>query len=73
MILAFASPAAAQGPAQDGYTPDGPRVIEQTRDPGNRGDSSGLPFTGMDLLFLGSLGVGLLAVGAGMRRLTRPG
>ncbi|CAN5553302.1 hypothetical protein BH20ACT19_BH20ACT19_07290 [soil metagenome] len=82
--LALAVPALAQGPSQDGYTPDGPQAVEQTRDggdeqgggsggePGGGGQSGALPFTGMDLLLVAGLGAGLLGVGAGMRRLTRP-
>ncbi len=84
LMLALAVPALAQGPSQDGYTPDGPQAIEQTGgggdDPDGGGDGSGgagdesgsLPFTGMDLLLVAGLGAGLLGVGAGMRRLTRP-
>jgi hypothetical protein len=83
LVIAFAlaAPAMAQGPSQDGYTPDGPQAIQQTRDGGDpaggsdSGDPAGpsrLPFTGMDLMFLAGCGVGLVAVGAGMRRLTRP-
>ncbi len=72
LALALAAPAMAQGPAQDGYTPDGPQAIERTRDSGAPSDSSGLPFTGVDLVLLAGLGVGLVAVGAAMRRLTRP-
>lgn len=85
LMLALAVPALAQGPSQDGYSPDGPQVLEQTRDGGDDpgdgagggsgggGDESGsLPFTGMDLLLVAGLGAGLLGVGAGMRRLTRP-
>ncbi len=81
LTLAFAAtPALAQGPSQDGYTPDGPQAIEQTGgDSGDAGaaadgesDSGSLPFTGMDLLLVAGLGAGLLGVGAGMRRLTRP-
>ena len=72
LTLALAAPAAGQGPSQDGYIPDGPQVIEQTRAGGGDPGTSDLPFTGMDLVLVGGLGVGLLAVGVGMRRLTRP-
>ena len=34
--------------------------------------SSELPFTGVDLVLIAGLGVGLLGVGLGMRRLTGP-
>jgi hypothetical protein len=71
LSLALAAPAVAQGPAQDGYISDGPQAIEKTRSSGDR-DPSSLPFTGMDLGLVGGLGLGLLVVGAGMRRLTRP-
>ena len=72
LVLALSAPATAQGPTQDGYTLDGPQVIEQTAGAGADPDDSSLPFTGMDLALLGGLGAGLLALGAGMRRLTRP-
>ncbi len=80
ICLMLAVPALAQGPSQDGYTPEGPQAIEQTGGGGNdprqaqesQADSGSLPFTGMDLLLVGALGAGLLGVGAGMRRLTRP-
>ena len=72
LALALAAPATAQGPAaQEGYTPDGPQVIEQTRESGDSGGGR-LPFTGVDLVFLAGIGTGLVAVGAGMRRLTQP-
>ena len=90
LILALAVPALAQGPSQDGYTPDGPQVIEQTDSGGDPNDSTdpsisgspdgspsaagagSLPFTGMDLVLIAAFGAGLLGVGVGMRRLTRP-
>jgi len=81
LTFAFALPALAQGPSQDGYTPDGPQAVEQTSgNGGNGGDpgdpqavgSGSLPFTGMDLVLVAALGAGLLGVGVGMRRLTRP-
>jgi len=81
LTLVLAVPAMAQGPSQDGYTPDGPQAIEQTSgsggDPGNAqtaqtDDTGSLPFTGLDLVLVAALGAGLLGVGAGMRRLTRP-
>ena len=86
LTLALAVPALAQGPSQDGYTPDGPQAIEQTDrsgDPSTANDASSpnasssdgsgsLPFTGMDLVLMAIFGAGLLGVGVGMRRLTRP-
>jgi len=76
LALALALPALAQGPSQDGYSTDGPQAIERTGggDPEQvEGGSSSLPFTGFDLVLVAALGTGLLGIGAGMRRLTRPG
>jgi hypothetical protein len=84
-MLAVAVPASAQT-ASDGYTP-GPRgsiqeriSTERTpnpRDPGDEitetrsSEASELPFTGLDVaLIIGAGGV-LLAMGFGMRRLSR--
>jgi len=39
---------------------------------GSSADSGSLPFTGMDLGLMAVFGAGLLGVGVGMRRLTRP-
>ena len=84
LALAFAVPALAQDATQDGYSPDGPQAIEQTGGdgaPGAGGSSANgsspdgsahLPFTGVDLVLIAGLGVGLLGVGLGMRRLTGP-
>ena len=81
LTLVLAVPAMAQGPSQDGYTPDGPQAVEQTSNSGGDPDDSqtaqsadtgSLPFTGLDLVLVAALGAGLLGVGAGMRRLTRP-
>jgi opacity protein-like surface antigen len=85
LALALAAPAMAQDATQEGYSPDGPAVLDQTE---NRGDPAGpssepssgpssdgastLPFTGMDLVLVAGFGLGLLGLGAGMRRLTRP-
>ena len=84
LTLALAAPAMAQDATQDGYSAEGPAVIDQTR-PGDPAGASGeppsepssdgaasLPFTGMDLVLLAALGLGLLGVGGGMRHLTRP-
>ncbi len=83
LALVFAVPALAQDATQDGYSSDGPQAIEQTGGNGtSAGGSSGsgssangaaeLPFTGVDLMLIAGLGVGLLGVGLGMRRLTGP-
>ena len=84
LALVFAVPAIAQDATQDGYSPDGPQAIEQTEGDrtaggagssgnGSSGDGSAeLPFTGLDLMLIAGLGVGLLGVGLGMRRLTGP-
>ena len=78
LCLALAAPAMGQGPSQDGYIQDGPQVIDRTSsdeqnpgDPGDAGASTGLPFTGLDLVLVAALGAGLLGAGLGMRRLTR--
>lgn len=83
LTLVFAVPAMAQA-TQDGYSPDGPQAIEQTGGNGTPGGggssgdgssasgSTALPFTGVDLMLIAGLGVGLLGVGLGMRRLTGP-
>jgi len=72
LVLVLAAPAMGQGSGQDGYTPEGPQVVEQTRDSGSGTEGRSLPFTGMDLMLIGGLGIGLLGAGVGMRRLTRP-
>lgn len=86
LTLALAVPALAQGPSQDGYITDGPQAVEQTGGDGGdsanasandpvaaqSADSGSLPFTGMDLVLVAVFGAGLLSVGVGMRRLTRP-
>ena len=81
LTLVFAVPAFAQDATQDGYSPDGPQAIEQTGGDGTRGarnngssaeGAAELPFTGFDLMLIAGLGIGLLGVGLGMRRLTGP-
>jgi hypothetical protein len=80
LTLALALPALAQGPSQDGYIEQGPSIVDRTADSGDQANAGGdragggasLPFTGMDLVLLAALGIGLLGVGAGMRQLTRP-
>ena len=49
-----------------GESPGGP-----SSGPSSDGAST-LPFTGMDLVLVAGFGLGLLGLGAGMRRLTRP-
>ena len=81
LALVFAVPAVAQEATQNGDSPDGPQVIEQTGGDGrpgagdNRSSANGsaeLPFTGVDVMLIAGLGIGLLGVGLGMRRLTGP-
>jgi hypothetical protein len=67
VIAAMAgAPAAAAAPSssQQGYNPSGPRVQQQVQD-----RHRGLPFTGLDLVPLVGVSVGLLVVGVGLNRL----
>lgn len=41
LVLALAGSAFAQGPSQDGYTAEGPRVLDRTQDDGVPGSPGG--------------------------------
>ena len=79
--LAVAAPTAFGQSSLDGYSQEGPSIVDQSNgnDPGedngngnDPGETSGeLPFTGLDLGLLGLAGASLLVVGAGMRQMTR--
>jgi hypothetical protein len=87
--LAVAAPSASAQTSQGGYTPpssntqaeiqsDAPshnsRPASTTVHRTTSSDGNGvLPFTGLDLGFIGLVGVGLVAVGLGLRRLTLRG
>jgi hypothetical protein len=81
LSLAFATVAIGQSSTEEGYNPKGPEVVnkvdEQAEAPAAQNnstapsDDSQLPFTGLDLALLAGAGGMLLALGLGMRRLTR--
>ena len=85
LSLAFATVAVGQSSTEEGYNPTGPEVVnkvdEQDDDqapasannPTNNSSDNGseLPFSGLDLALLAGAGAMLLALGLGMRRLTR--
>ncbi len=89
VALAVAAPVASAQTAQGGYAPpssstqaeiqsDAPshssRPAATTVHRSTASDSTGaLPFTGLDLGFVGLVGVGLVGVGFGLRRLTLRG
>jgi len=52
--------------------PSNANASNSSGDPQSTVGSGTLPFTGMDLVLMAVFGAGLLGVGAGMRRLTRP-
>lgn len=69
-LMLFATQALAQTSAQQGYSSPGASVQSAT-DPGTQAvhTSGSLPFTGLDLVAIVVVGVALLAVGLGIRRL----
>ena len=74
LTLAFAAPAAFAQSSQDGYIQSGPSIVDRTGNDADISDTSPsaeLPFTGLDLGFIGAAGLTLLLMGAGMRRMTR--
>ncbi len=79
LVLVLPSQAAAQQATQAPYDLNEVTVVESggsgepfdPAEPGASGDGGGLPFTGLDLALLGLAGTGLVALGLGMRRLTR--
>jgi hypothetical protein len=78
-VLALATTAYAQSSSVGGYNDEAGQVQTQVQGggggdsgaSGGGGSSSSLPFTGLDLALLVGAGGMLLAVGFGMRRLTR--
>ena len=83
LSLAFATVAFGQSSTEEGYNPTGPDIVNQVEDddaeqapaataPADNGDDGDeLPFTGLDIALLAGAGGMLLALGVGMRRLTR--
>ena len=81
LALAFATVAIGQSSTEEGYTQQGPDVVNQVEDDDQAeapaattqtpDDGDELPFTGLDLALLAGAGGMLLALGLGMRRLTR--
>ena len=83
LSLAFATVAVGQSSTEEGYNPTGPEVVNKVDEqddqapasansPTNNSDNgSELPFTGLDLALFAGAGAMLLALGLGMRRLTR--
>ena len=80
-MLAFATVAFGQSSTEEGYNPPGPDIVNQVEDDDqaqtpaataqNPDDGDELPFTGLDVALLAGAGGMLLALGVGMRRLTR--
>ncbi len=70
LTLALAPAAAmAQDPSIDTYGGGGGDVLSSTD---QSSDTSGeLPFTGLDLMFVGVAGVALVGLGVGLRRASR--
>jgi Spy/CpxP family protein refolding chaperone len=68
VVLALATTASAEQASQDGYLNQAGQVQGQVNSGGTGG---GLPFTGFDMALLAAAGGLLVAVGFGMRRLTR--
>ena len=56
--------AVAASSSQQGYNPSGPRVQQQVQD-----RNRGLPFTGLDLVPLVGVSLGLLVIGVGLKQL----
>ena len=82
LSLAFATVAFSQSSTEEGYNPPGPEVVNKvdeddstapaaTNNVDDSDDGDELPFTGLDLALLAGAGGMLLALGLGMRRLTR--
>jgi hypothetical protein len=75
VTLAVAAPAFAQtSPTQQGYSLSGgvtETQVEKTTTQQAASDNE-LPFTGMELVIVLGLGVGLLGAGFAVRRLARP-
>jgi hypothetical protein len=63
-LVGAPSSAVAASSSQQGYNPSGPRVQQQVQD-----RHRGLPFTGLDLVPLVGVSMGLLVVGVGLKRL----
>jgi hypothetical protein len=82
LVLAAATPAAIAQTAQEGYSAPGGTVQSNVQGGGSgpnspastvqqaRTGSTTLPFSGLDLVFLLGAGMGLFALGIGLRRLT---
>ena len=81
LSLAIATVAFGQSSTEEGYNPTGPDIVNQVEDDDQAetpaattqtpDDGDELPFTGLDLALLAGAGGMLLALGVGMRRLTR--
>ena len=62
----------SSGDPSTGNDPSNANTSNGSGDPQSSVGSGSLPFTGMDLVLMAVFGAGLLGVGVGMRRLTRP-
>ncbi len=73
LMLVLPSQALAQAPTQEGYDNKGVVDVggQGASGSGANTDGGGLPFTGADLGLFATAGGVLLALGFGMRRLTR--
>ena len=77
-MVISASPALAQSSGLTGYQSGGEDVAGALQGGGDQAgtvsaDSGGsLPFTGLDIALILGVGAGLVAIGLGTRRLTRP-
>jgi hypothetical protein len=67
----IAAPAAlAVSSSQSGYARSGGEPQAEVSSKATKSTSGALPFTGLDLAFMGGVGLALIASGAGLRRLT---
>lgn len=80
--LSLAAPAFAGSSTGEGYREVSGNVQQQVADPSDDGtpreatatrsvDEGSLPFTGLEIAFIGIAGLGLVGVGFGLRTLTR--
>jgi hypothetical protein len=70
----IAAPAAfAVSSSQSGYARSGGEPQAQVSSRATKSTSGTLPFTGLDLAFIGVVGLALIGSGVGLRRLTRHG
>jgi hypothetical protein len=77
VALVAAAPAYAESSVQDGYSQPAGKVQQQLgggherHDPTAEGEGGNLPFTGLDVALVAAAGGVLLAMGFGIRRISR--